>query len=77
VLPLMLRPLLDRLGWAWSIRIVALMVCGLLVLANIFIRGRLPKTRGGTEQTLLDLKLFSDLRFTYASIGIASKSALF
>jgi MFS family permease len=67
-IPLIMRPLLDKLGWAWAIRVLALVILVLMVIGNVLIRGRLPKgTRGGA----IDLRCFLDSRFTWATIGIA------
>lgn len=67
-IPLIMRRLLDGLGWAWAMRVLALVVMVLMLIGNVLIRGRLPKgTRGGA----VDLRCFLDSRFTWATIGIA------
>jgi MFS family permease len=66
--PLALEPMLEKLGWAWSMRIVALLVAVGLVIGNICVKGRLPKgKRGGA----IDLRCFSDIRFSMATVGVA------
>jgi predicted MFS family arabinose efflux permease len=54
-MPLMMRPLLERLGWAWAMRVLVLYITVLMLIGNLLIRGRLPKgTRGGA----VDLRCF-------------------
>lgn len=70
-IPLAMRPLLERLGWAWAMRVLALSIMVLMLIGNVLIRGRLAKgTRGGA----VDLRCFLDSRFTWATIGIAGKA---
>lgn len=42
-IPLIMRPLLERFGWAWAMRVLALVVMVLMLIGNMLIRGRLPK----------------------------------
>ncbi|KAI9743562.1 MAG: hypothetical protein M1818_002877 [Claussenomyces sp. TS43310] len=73
VIPLAMQPMLRKLGWAWSIHIVAFIILFLSLVGNLCIRGPLPKKqRGGT----IDLKCFRDFRFIWATIGIASTGPL-
>lgn len=66
--PIALQPMLEKLGWAWSMRIVAAVAAVSLVIGNICVRGRLPRgKRGGA----IDLKCFLDMRFTWATMGVA------
>jgi MFS family permease len=70
IFPLMLNPLFEHLSWAWSIRIVALVVAVMMGIGNICIRGRLPpKKHGG----IIDLRSFKDARFSWSTAGIACK----
>jgi MFS family permease len=69
--PLVLNPALERLGWAWAIRIVALIAAVLLVIGNLCVRGRLEK---GKKGGVIDLKCFRDERFVWATVGIAGRS---
>lgn len=69
--PLLLKPVLEKLSWAWSMRLVALIVGVLMIIGNVFIRGRLPpKTTGGS----IDLRCFRDTRFLFATLGVACMS---
>jgi len=67
-IPLIMRPLLDRFGWAWAMRVLALIIMVLMVVGNALIRGRLPK---GTKEGAIDLRCFLDSKFTWATIGVA------
>ena len=67
-IPLIMRLLLERFGWAWAMRVLALVIMVLMLIGNVLIRGRLPKgMRGGA----VDLKCLLDSRFIWATIGIA------
>jgi MFS family permease len=68
--PLILKSALEKLNWAWAIRLVALIVLILMVVGNLCIRGRLPPRRNGGA---VDLKCFRDPRFSWATIGVACK----
>jgi len=68
--PLILKPVLEKLSWAWAMRLVALIVGVLMLIGNMFIRGRLPpKSTGGS----IDLRCFLDWRFLWATVGVACK----
>ncbi|RDW75829.1 MFS monocarboxylate transporter-1 [Coleophoma crateriformis] len=66
--PLTLSPMLEKLSWAWAMRIIALVVAVLVVIGNLCIRGRLPPRKNGGA---IDLKCFRDMRFTWATVGIS------
>ncbi|KAH8815443.1 MFS monocarboxylate transporter [Xylogone sp. PMI_703] len=68
VFPLVLKPMFQHLSWAWSIRVVALVVLVLMVIGNMCIRGRLPPRKNGGA---VDLRCFQDARFSWATIGVA------
>lgn len=68
VFPLLLKPVLEHLSWAWSMRLIALVVLVLLVVGNLCVRGRLPpRIHGGA----VDLRCFLDARFSWATVGVA------
>jgi len=70
VFPLLLNPVLQKLSWAWAMRLVALIVLVLMIIANLCIKGRLPpKSTGGS----VDLRCFLDARFSWATAGVACK----
>ncbi|KFY74210.1 hypothetical protein V499_05747 [Pseudogymnoascus sp. VKM F-103] len=66
--PLALNPILERLSWAWAMRLLSLIVFVFVVFGNIFIKGRLPT---GKQGGVISLKCFRDLRFAWATVGIA------
>ncbi|EEP78540.1 predicted protein [Uncinocarpus reesii 1704] len=66
--PLALNPILDTFSWAWSMRLLALLVFVLVLLGNLFIRGRLPT---GKQKGVISLNCFLDPRFAWATIGIS------
>ncbi|KFZ07248.1 hypothetical protein V501_06628 [Pseudogymnoascus sp. VKM F-4519 (FW-2642)] len=66
--PLALNPILERLSWAWAMRLLSLIVFVFVVFGNIFIKGRLPT---GKQGGVISLECFRDLRFAWATVGIA------
>ncbi|KAL2024974.1 hypothetical protein VTK56DRAFT_3673 [Thermocarpiscus australiensis] len=75
VFPVLLRALLPGVGFAWSCRILALIMLGLAIPSNLFIRTRLPPAKGQdgrpkVQSVWPDLSVFKDARFALASIGI-------
>lgn len=66
VFPMILRPALEWLGWAWALRILGFIFVVFLSIGNICIRSRLPiKTRKGN----ISLRCFTDSRFIWATVG--------
>jgi len=70
IFPVLLQHLLPSRGFAWSCRILALIMLGLSIPANLFIRTRLPPVRGGLSSVWPDFSIFKDARFAVASLGI-------
>lgn len=75
VFPLILQQMLPKLGFAWSCRILALIMLGLAIPANLFIKTRLPPARDADGNVRVgsvwpDLAIFRDSRFAFASLGI-------
>lgn len=63
--PLVIQALLPKLGWSWSIRIVAIILLTLCILSVCFCRSRLsaPKPKDGKSPwraTLPDYRIFLD-----------------
>ncbi|KAK3361949.1 major facilitator superfamily protein [Lasiosphaeria ovina] len=67
VFPLVLRATLEPLGWAWSMRILALVVAVLLCLGNLLIRGRIKGKKGSGA---VDFRCFRDWRFVWTTVGV-------
>ena len=73
VFPLVLKLVFEYLSWAWSLRLVALIVLVLMIVGNLCIRGRLPpRKNGGT----VDLRCFQDARFSWTTIGVCCRLSL-
>lgn len=69
VVPLMLRSLLPKIGFAWSVRILGFMLLALAVPANLFIKKRLPANR--KRPTLIpDLSALKDAKFAFCVGGM-------
>ncbi|KAJ5689581.1 hypothetical protein N7462_003973 [Penicillium macrosclerotiorum] len=67
VFPLALRPALERLGWAWALRILGFFFMLFLVIGNICIRSRLPiKKQNGS----ISVRYLTDSRFIWATVGV-------
>ncbi|KAK3385387.1 major facilitator superfamily domain-containing protein [Podospora didyma] len=67
VFPLVLRSTLDGLGWAWSMRILLLIVATLLGLGNVLIKGRIKGKKGSGA---VDFSTFKDARFAWTTVGV-------
>ncbi|OIW31827.1 MFS general substrate transporter [Coniochaeta ligniaria NRRL 30616] len=69
IFPLILKSLLPKLGFAWSTRILGLILLAFAVPANLWIRARLlPK--GKLHSVLPDVTIFRDRRYLAAAVGI-------
>lgn len=68
VYPLMQTSLFDRIGFAWTTRIVALLcLCGCLV-SICLIRSRLPPARNATAHP--DFRIFRNVPFLLTTVGL-------
>ncbi|KAL8727467.1 MAG: hypothetical protein Q9181_005707 [Wetmoreana brouardii] len=68
IFPLTLQSLFPRLGFPWSVRLLALIFLILLIIANLLIRTRLPPKPGGTVWP--DFRIFKDVTFTLTTAGV-------
>lgn len=68
VFPLMLEALFPRLGWAWSIRVLAFLSLALCGGANFLIRRRLPPARNASAHP--DFRIFGSRPFLLTTVGI-------
>jgi len=67
----MLQRLIPTIGFAWATRIVGFIFIFLLIIANLLVRGRLPRKKVTNISSVLpDLTIFKDLPFTLVTIGI-------
>ena len=69
-IPLVLRPALEKLGWQWSMRLLALVVLVLIAVANLLIRGRLPL---GKRSGAMDPRCLKDARLAWVTVGTFGK----
>ncbi|KAK3995276.1 major facilitator superfamily domain-containing protein [Cladorrhinum sp. PSN332] len=67
VFPLVLKSTLTKLGWAWSMRILALVVASLLGMGNVLIRGRIKGKKGSGT---IDFGCFRDASFAWTTVGV-------
>jgi MFS family permease len=70
IFPLVLQALFPRVGFAWSTRVVALINLILLVLANLFIRARLPPQPANLTTLLPDFSIFRDPVFALTTAAV-------
>ncbi|KAL9600812.1 MAG: hypothetical protein Q9219_002950 [cf. Caloplaca sp. 3 TL-2023] len=69
IFPLALQSLFPRLGFAWSVRVLALIFLLLLAVANLLIRTRLaPKP--GCSNVWPDLRIFGNATFALTTAGV-------
>lgn len=68
MLPLMLRSLFPRYGWAWSIRIVGFMSLAFYGAGILLVKGRLPKNKA--PRVMVDFGVFASARLTFLSIAV-------
>lgn len=68
IFPLMLQSLFPKVGFAWATRVVGFIYIGLLVIANLLIRARLPPRPGGS--VLPDFTIFRDSAFALTTVGV-------
>ncbi|KAL9000244.1 MAG: hypothetical protein Q9169_001146 [Polycauliona sp. 2 TL-2023] len=68
IFPLALENLFPKVGFAWSVRLLALIFLVLLIVANIFIRTRLPPRADCTMWP--DFRIFGDVPFALTTAGV-------
>ena len=64
----MLQALFPRIGFAWTTRVMGLIMIVLLLLANLLIRSRLPPITG--TSVLPDFTIFRDPTFALTTAGV-------
>jgi MFS family permease len=70
IFPLILQSVLPNRGFPWSCRILAFIVFGFALPANLFLRTRIPPSYGATRSVWPNFTIFRDLPFAFASAGI-------
>lgn len=69
--PLVLQSLFDKIGFGWATRVIAFIQLFLLVLANLFVRGRLPRVEKPTLKSLMiDFSVFKNKIFALTCFGL-------
>lgn len=68
VYPLMMSRLMDRIGYAWTCRVVALICMCCSVVGISLIRSRLPPAKNATAHP--DFRIFASLPFLFTTVGI-------
>jgi MFS family permease len=72
--PLMLKSLLEKLGWAWAMRTVGFVIIACLTVGNMFCRGRLLAT---STSAVVDIRCFLDSKFNWLTVSVFSKTPSF
>ena len=70
IYPLTLQALFPKIGFAWATRVIALINLVLLIVANLFIKSRLPPRKATKESILPDFRIFRDPVFALATLGV-------
>lgn len=70
VFPLMLENLFPKIGWAWAIRVLALICLICFVITCLLVKSRLPSKPASKENMLPDVRIFRDPIFTLTTAGI-------
>jgi len=68
VIPLVMKVLFDRIGWAWAVRTLGLIMLILCVMATFLIRSRLPPLLGARPHP--DIRIFKQVPFFLTTLGI-------
>ncbi|SPO00036.1 related to monocarboxylate transporter 2 [Cephalotrichum gorgonifer] len=68
IFPLMLTNLFERIGWAWAVRVQALLSFTLCAASNFLIRSRLPPPKNAKVHP--DFLIFRDVTMLLTTIGI-------
>ncbi|KAF4977212.1 hypothetical protein FZEAL_6240 [Fusarium zealandicum] len=68
IFPIMVTRLIDQVGYGWSMRICAFMMLGLLIIANLTIKSRLPPQPQKVSREQL-MKPFHEPEFIFVILG--------
>jgi MFS family permease len=63
----MVQQLLPKVGFAWTMRSLAFIQLGCLVVCNLLLRTRVPRRRAGA---VVDWKSFKELSYTLFAVGM-------
>lgn len=62
--PLIFRSTLPRFGYAWSMRIMALVFLGCLVISNLLVKARITLSPSDRKKPIVSLSIFRNLGFS-------------
>lgn len=69
IFPIMVAKLIPEIGFAWTMRISAFLILGLLIIANLTIRARFrPNPKSLAREDLI--RPFTDIKFLFVCVGI-------
>ncbi|KAF7533499.1 hypothetical protein G7Z17_g13504 [Cylindrodendrum hubeiense] len=68
IYPLMLSSLIEKIGYAWATRVIALICLCCSLIGICLIRSRLPPAKNATAHP--DFRIFKNLPFLFTTIGI-------
>lgn len=69
IFPIMVAKLIPQVGFAWTMRICAFLILGLLIIGNLTIRPRFPPNpKSMSRQDLIDP--LTDIKFIFVCVGI-------
>ncbi|RDL31536.1 Monocarboxylate transporter [Venustampulla echinocandica] len=70
IIPLILRTLFPRYGWAWSIRIIAFIAFGCYLAGTMLVKPRLPI--GRQRRVAIDFRAFKSPRLCFLAVAVFS-----
>ncbi|KAF2501375.1 MFS general substrate transporter [Lophium mytilinum] len=68
IFPIMVNHLIEEVGFGWSMRIVAFMILGMLIIANLTIKSRLPPKKRAFKWMQF-VTPFKDLKFSVLTVA--------
>lgn len=68
IFPIIVMFAAPRVGFGWAIRIIAFLSAGLLAIACLFMRTRLPRHKG--KSAAIDFKALSDPRYATTTLAV-------
>lgn len=71
--PLILNPLLEKVGWVWAMQALAFIMGGVLLMGNILCRSRVRATCASIK---IDFNCFRDRRFAWLTLAGFGKKIL-
>jgi MFS family permease len=66
VFPALVRQLLPRIGFGWTMRTIGFMQAGTMVIALVMLKSRLPPRRTGP---MIDWMAFKELEYVFYAVG--------